>query len=91
MNFYAVEIRNNIANDQEFIIEAESLIDAHMKGLDFAKRLDEKILEKFPEQNDCNSEVALVGKWKFTTANDEGIDEYLESNKDYFGAFYVDE
>jgi len=90
MNLYAVEIRNNKGNDQEFIIEAESLIDAHMKGMDFAKRLDEKILEKF-QVEDCCSEVALVGKWKFMPANDEGIDEYLEFNKDYFEAYYIEE
>jgi hypothetical protein len=90
MNLYAVEIRNNIANDQEFIIEADSLIDAHMKGMDFAKRLDDKIREKFQVEN-CCSEVALVVKWKFMPANDEGIGEYFEFNKDYFESHYVED
>jgi len=90
MHLYGIEIRNNQGNDQEFILEAESLIDAHMKGMEFAKRMDERILEKF-KIGDCCSEVSLVGKWKFMNANDEGIDEYLEANKEYFQVFEVDE
>ena len=78
---FAFDIRNS-GNDQQFIIEAEDLISAHMKAIEFAKRIDEKILERFRLHE--TSVVSLVGEWNFLWANDNAINEYLETNREYF-------
>lgn len=83
MNTYAFEIRNS-GNDEQFIIEANDLIDAHMKASDFIKVVDEKIKDKF--NIDETSKVSMVSEFSFKWANDAGISEYLAENKDYFEA-----
>jgi hypothetical protein len=79
--YFAFDIRNS-GNDQQFMIEADDLISAHMKAIEFAKKIDEKILERFRLHD--TSVVSLVGEWNFLWATDASINEYLENNREYF-------
>lgn len=80
---YTVEIQNN-GNDQMFIVEADDLISAHMKGNEFADTLDRRIKQRFNVTQE--SKVISLARWGVLFANDEGIEEYLEDNIVYFEA-----
>jgi len=81
MKLFTVEIQNS-GNDQVFMVEADDLISAHMKGIEFAKELDKHILKTFGVED--VSTVIGVSMWNALFCNEEGIAEYLDMNRVYF-------
>lgn len=82
MTLFSFTVQDDFSGDQEFLIEADDLIEAHIKALDFAKILEEKIRAKCDV--DANCEIVHVSKVSAKHANDAGAAEYVEQfNTDY--------
>lgn len=76
MAIFSFTIYNDLTYEQEFLIDAEDLIEAHMKAIDFVNELDEKIFAK----HDVHAETSVVqvSKVDAKRADEAGVAEYLE-------------
>jgi hypothetical protein len=76
MAIFAFDVESVMFGEQEFLIEADDLIDAHMKAIDFAKQVDENILARYDVE--ASSEVVKIFKTTAKQADDAGAAEYLD-------------
>lgn len=83
MTFYVFDVRNRWT-EKQFYCKAEDLISAHMKAMEFAKLLEQKIKYRFSE--DLPTTVTAIGEWPVCSMTDDaGVENYLEELTDYIG------
>lgn len=78
MSLYVFEVSNSF-QDQEFMLEADDLVSAHMKAMDFARKLDQKIKQEFGAED--GTEVVSVTRVGMLRADEAGANQYIEAVK----------
>lgn len=80
MTFFLFDVSNRWV-EQQFYCHAEDLISAHMRAIEFAALLQQRIKEEFNE--DLPTTVKAIGEWQVWTTNEAGIELFLNEVKDY--------
>ncbi len=74
--FFCLEISNSL-EDQQFILDAEDVVSAMMQGIEFAKKVDERLKARLSIEE--RSVIIMVAKMNLIPASDAGIEEYIDS------------
>ena len=83
MSYFCFEISNSLTTDQQFLLEADDMVSAHMKALDFVRQIDEGIRKRWNVEE--TTEVTMVSKASLLMADEAGATEYVESIEVYAG------
>ena len=79
---YHFEIANSL-EDRAFLIEADDLVSALVKAMDFARTVDEMIKKRF--DYDITSTVTAVCDPKLMWADGNGAEQYMDGIAIYVG------
>ena len=80
MNLFFFEVSNSL-QDQQFVVEADDLVTAHMQAIDFARELDERIKKKYDMEE--TTQVISVARLGMLWATEAGAEEYIDSVEVY--------